>query len=151
MSNISWTYRGKDFTDIAKAPEDAFGFIYKITNLTNGKYYFGRKNLGSVTKRKLTLKEKKLPENSRKTYKFIRKESAWKNYCGSSKSLLEDLKIGHKYSKEILEFCSSKALMTLKETTHIVCSGSLQDVNSYNMWVSAKIYKKHLIQEDESN
>lgn len=147
MSNINWTYKGKDFLNIDDAPEDAFGFIYKITNLTNDKYYFGRKNLGSVTKKKLTLKEKKLLENSRKTFKYIRKESNWKNYCGSSKTLLEDLKIGHKYSKEILEFCSSKALMTLRETSHIVCSGSLLDINSYNMWVSAKIYKKHLISE----
>lgn len=147
MSNINWTYKGKDFLNINDAPEDAFGFVYKIINKKNGKYYFGRKNLGSVTKKKLTLKEKKLPENSRKTYKYIRKESNWKNYCGSSSALLEDLKNGDLYSKEILEFCSSKALMTLRETSHIVCSGSLLDINSYNMWVSAKIYKKHLISE----
>jgi hypothetical protein len=144
-NKINWTYRGSEVINIDQTPEEAIGFIYKITNLTNGMYYYGRKTLLSISKKKLTLKEKKLPENFRKTFKIIKKESTWKSYCGSSKTLLEDLKNGDNYSKEIIEYCNTKALMTLKETTQIVCSGSLLDIKSYNMWVSAKIYKKHLI------
>ena len=52
-------------------PEDRFGFIYEITNITNGKKYIGKKQMVRRIKRK-PLKGKK-----RKRIDFI--ESDWKS------------------------------------------------------------------------
>ena len=63
-----WTYNGSEITDIKQFPKGAIGIIYRIDNLTNGKYYFGRKTCISNRKKKLTIAEKKLEENKRKTF-----------------------------------------------------------------------------------
>ena len=65
---INWIYNGIIIDDISKTPLNCIGFIYKITNLTNSKYYFGRKTIKSNKKKKLTMKEKALLENKRKTF-----------------------------------------------------------------------------------
>ena len=103
--------------------------------------------MASYSKKKLTIAEKKLPGNSRKTFKREVKESLWKNYTGSSKTLTEDIKNGDIYEKEILMFCLTKAEMTYHESAMIICSGALLDDNSYNFWVSCKVYKKHLLKD----
>ena len=38
-----WKYLGKDFTSLENIPQDVIGFIYKITNTQNGKFYIGKK------------------------------------------------------------------------------------------------------------
>jgi hypothetical protein len=146
---VIWKYQGNEITDISQTPEGSIGFIYRIRNLTNGKHYIGRKNMASYSKKKLTIAEKKLPGNSRKTFKREVKESPWKNYTGSSKTLTEDLKNGDIYEKEILMFCLTKAEMTYYESSMIICSGALLDDNSYNFWVSCRVYKKHLLPEKQ--
>jgi hypothetical protein len=37
---MSWTYRGKEITEI---PDEYEGFVYLITNLTNNQKYIGKK------------------------------------------------------------------------------------------------------------
>src|SRR3972149_1030675 len=87
-----WIYNNKEVID---TPEEYEGFIYIITNLTNGKFYIGRKSFYSYSKRKLTIAEKKLPENKRKTFTITKKETPWRGYTGSCKELNEDIKNGH--------------------------------------------------------
>ena len=59
--------------------DDSFGFVYLITNLKTGRKYLGKKQFHSYKKNK----------------RF--KETDWRNYCGSSKELLADIKkIGKK-------------------------------------------------------
>jgi hypothetical protein len=143
---VSWTYMGEEISDFSQMPEGTLGFIYKIFNVTTGKYYIGRKSVSSKRKRKLTVKEKLLPENKRKTFAFEQKEAAgWKIYCGSNVELKEEVKKGHKIEKTILHYCSSKAEITYLETKEILCSNALLDLKSYNGWIKATIYKKHLI------
>ena len=36
----SWMYQGKDISEL---PEDCEGFVYEITNTTNGRKYIGKK------------------------------------------------------------------------------------------------------------
>lgn len=141
----NWKYKKKKVESIDDFPANTLGFIYKITNHTNGKYYLGRKTAISTGRKKLTIKEKKLPENSRKKFKQVVRQSDWRKYWGSSKPLLEDIKKGDKCSREIIKYCFSKAEITYYETEAIMCSGALLDVKSYNAWVSAKIYKAHLL------
>ena len=97
-----WLYRGKKVTSVSQLPEGALGFIYVIRNESNGRFYVGRKSLVSTLKKRLTLKEKALPGNSRKTFKMVTTETNWLKYTGSCKPLNEDIKSGNIYEKEIL-------------------------------------------------
>lgn len=146
MDRVNWTFQGKEVKSLKDMPKDVLGIIYRIDLLDGSeRYYIGRKTVNSKRKKKLTKKEKLLPENKRKTYKYINTESNWKKYVGSSKELTAIIKEGAPYKKEILTYCFSKAEITYKETAEIVCGGALLDEKSLNGWVSAKIYKKHLL------
>lgn len=121
-----WLYEGKEITSSSQFPKNTIGFIYRIYNTRTKRYYFGRKTVFS--KKGKTVKE--LP---------------WKNYHGSNKLLCQEVKEGDKCIRTILYFCKTKAEMTLRETSEILCNGALEDEMSYNQWVTCKIYKKHLI------
>ena len=79
-----------------------YGFIYKITNLTNDKKYIGKKQCQSIRKRP-TLKGKK-----NKRHEKI--ETDWKTYTSSSNELNKDLEQLGKgsFKFEILRWCDSK-------------------------------------------
>jgi len=83
-----WLYKGKP---IKEAPENEFGFVYLITNLKSGKKYIGRKYFGTTRRVKVKGKKRR---------KIIRKDSNWREYTGSSKSLNKDIeKLGKKNFK----------------------------------------------------
>lgn len=143
---INWTHKGEEILNFSQMPENTIGFIYKIYNLDTGKYYIGRKGVSGNKRRKLTAKEKLLPENKRKTFIIENKESTgWKSYCGSNTTLKEEVSKGARIEKEILHYCFTKSEMTYMETREILCSGALVDENSYNGWIKATIYKKYLL------
>lgn len=142
---MNWNYKGKEVKTSEDLPPESIGFIYLITNLTKNKIYYGRKTFRTLSKKKLTKKEKLLPENKRKTYKYVTKEyKGWQQYTGSNSKLNEDIKNGDKYIKEIVKICFKKSEMTYFETKHIICSECLEREDCYNEWVSAKIFKKDL-------
>lgn len=143
---VNWVYDHKEIKSLNDMPEGTLGFIYRIDNLTTGKYYIGRRTVAGNRKKKLTLKEKQLPENARKTFKYeFLESSGWKTYCGSNSTLKDEINNkGHKYTKTILHYCFSKAEITYLESREILCSGSLQDPLAYNDWIKCLIYKKHL-------
>lgn len=142
---VNWRYKKIEITNIDQLPLEAVGFVYKITNLTNGKIYYGKKTIRSVKKKKLTKPEKLNPENKRKTFKYELSEySGWKKYTGSNDYLNADIQKGDKYTKEIIKLCISKAELTYEELKLIVCSDCLKSDNCYNAWVSAKVFKRML-------
>ena len=131
-------------------PEDNLGFVYKITNLTNGKYYVGKKVFWNNKKHKLT--KKQLAEQSgpgrKPTHEVIRTESDWKTYWGSNKQLLTDVKeLGEEYFEcLVLKVCKTKKQLTYYEM-HYQCklecltSPSL----SYNDNILGKFFTKDLV------
>jgi len=79
-----------------------YGFIYKITNLTNDKKYIGKKQCQSIRKRP--------PLKGKKNKRHERIETDWKTYTSSSNELNKDLEqLGKDNFKfEILRWCDSK-------------------------------------------
>lgn len=91
--------------DWENIPEDIsawFGFVYRITCLSNGKKYIGKKQFWSNQKRP--------PLKGQKRSRRVTKESDWKKYYGSSNELKEDLKKYGKenFKREILELTTCK-------------------------------------------
>jgi len=116
-------------------PEDRFGFIYEITNITNGKKYIGKKQMVRRIKRK-PLKGKK-----RKRIDFI--ESDWKTYTGSSDYLNNDiLTLGmSKFQFNILKFCQSKFELSYFEAKMQFENDVLLSENYYNGIINCRIGK----------
>ena len=79
-----------------------YGFIYKITNLTNNKKYIGKKQCKSIRKRP--------PLKGKKNKRRHEVETDWKTYTSSSNQLNNDLDcIGiDKFKFKILRWCNSK-------------------------------------------
>lgn len=144
-----WKYKNKVYKKIEDFPENTFGFVYRITNLTNGKCYIGKKQLLSKVNKKLGKKEiAALPSKRGRTpsKKLVISESNWKSYWGSCKPLLEDLKkLGEdKFSREILMICSSKKLLTYYEAAFQIKEDILL-IESYNDTILGHYYRKDFI------
>lgn len=125
-----------------------FAFVYLITNLATGKIYVGKKQLVFTRKKKLSKKAKKLPENKGKRITRIEIDGNWDNYWGSCQELKEDIKkLGiNKFKKEILQTVYSKTEASYYELAWQIRLEVLLK-NSYNGWIKATIYRKHLNQK----
>ena len=113
-----WIYKGNPFPsdDIG----DYYGFVYRITNTTNGKSYIGRKYF--VQKRK--------PKGGKRK---VTSESDWKRYFGSSEELKQDIKrIGRSsFQREIISLHKTLGKVNYEETKqlflHNVLTEALDD------------------------
>lgn len=111
-----------------------FGFVYRITNLRDGRQYVGKKFFTFARTRK--------PLKGRKRNRRDRVESDWKDYWGSSKELVADVeKLGPKnFKREIIRLCRNKAECSYWESYEIFASHALLQPDSYyNKWVAVKI------------
>ena len=145
----NWLYQNKVIEKIEDFPSDTFGFIYRITNLENNKCYIGKKQLQSKINKKLGKKEQAaLPtQRGRKvTKKLVISESNWKEYWGSCKPLLEDLKnLGEdKFKREILMICKSKKLLTYWEAAYQIKEDVLTR-DTYNDTILSHYYRKDFL------
>jgi len=132
-------------------PEDYIGFVYKITNLTDSKFYVGKKYFWYNKKKKLTKKQlAELPSTPgrKPTHEIIRVESDWKTYWGSSKELLESVKIlgDNHFECMILMPCKTKKQLTYYEM-HYQCKYEclIPGTNSYNDNILGKFFTKDLV------
>ena len=136
-----WKYKGQDLKD-EDIPEDAFGFVYRITYDPTGKFYIGKKSLQHRTKKRLS---KKARAGTRKRIVRGTKDSGWKNYWSSCIALKEDVKLygEDKFTREILQFTFNRAETTYYEVHFQVVEGVMFK-ESYNGWVSGKVWKCQL-------
>jgi hypothetical protein len=128
-----WIYENKEFTEI---PAGFTGFVYKITNLVDGREYFGKK-LFWFTKTKIIKKKKKK----------IKEESDWKEYYSSSEELKQDvLKLGKEnFKREILFLCKNKGMMGYLEAKLQFQHEVLEIPNKfYNKQISCRIHHSHV-------
>lgn len=113
--------------------ENMFGFIYEITNKTNGKKYIGKKQCIRKIKRK--------PLKGKTRNRVDHKESDWKTYTSSSNELNEDIK---KYGKEnfefrILKICGSKWELGYEEIKEQIARDVLRREDYYNGIINVRI------------
>lgn len=131
-----WYYEGEEFT--SEMIEDYVGFVYLITDLTNGKKYVGKK---------LFVSKRKLPPLKGKTRKrTVIKESDWKDYFGSSdevKSLVES-NGRDSFRREILHLCNSKGEMSYLEAKEQFDREVLLSDEYYNGIINCKIHRSHV-------
>lgn len=119
------------------------GFVYRITNLSNGRQYIGRKYT--------TTHRKTLDPKTGKYRKMI-KESDWRVYTGSCKELNDDIdRLGHsRFKFEILSLHRTKGETNYEEVrlqmTYNVLYARRPDNHNeylfYNSNINGKWYRK---------
>lgn len=148
-----WLYNNKEINNIESMPENPYGFIYQITHKPSGKKYIGKKALYSERNVKLGKKELKALKEQRKaegvsgrtpTKKKVIKESNWKSYYGSQKEIKSLVKEGEKedFKREILQFVSSKKLLTYYECKYLFINNAIEDSNFINDNILGKFFTK---------
>ena len=112
-SNPPWLFQGVEWQPPEEfSHEDAYGFVYLITNLTTQRKYVGKKFFWS---------QKILPiTKARKRRKKLKVESDWRSYWGSNKHLMAEIEESGTsgFQREILHLCKTKgdcAYMEAKE------------------------------------
>ena len=128
-----WTYLGKTFE--SEDINDYYGFIYRITNTTNGHDYIGRKYLTTIKKRP--------PLKGKKNKRRETVETDWKDYWGSSARLVEDMtRLGKdKFTREIIHLCKSRGETNYMEAYYQFKEGVLLKENNYNGIIQIKLGK----------
>jgi hypothetical protein len=135
-----WYYKGEIFSvnnAVEKIADGYIGFIYEVTDNTNGKKYIGKKLL-TTTKKLPPLKGTK-----RKRKKVV--HSDWQTYYGSSelvKQLVEERE--DTFSREILDFGSAKGELSYIEAKYHFDREVLLSDDYYNAFIGCKIHAKHV-------
>ena len=130
-----WIFNNEQYD---KTPEEYQGFVYIITDLTNGKKYVGKK---------FFWKPKTLPvTKTRKRRVKTRVESDWRNYYGSSKEVQQLVESNgkDKYKREILKLCLTKGECSYYEAKYQFDYDVLLSDEFYNELISCKIHSRHV-------
>lgn len=130
---LNWEYNGKDFTEDLVG--NNYGFVYQITNLTNGRKYIGKKFFYSAKTKQVKGKKKKYKASSN-----------WQTYYGSSDNLTKDvLQLGHEnFNREILHLCLTKGECGYLEAKEQFRNNVLETDNYYNSWIMVRVRKDHI-------
>ena len=152
---MSWYLGDKEVTEDL-IPEEAVGFVYKITHIPSGKFYIGKKSLESVRNVKIGVRELKKLKEERKAAgiggrpplkKKVRKASDWEKYYSSNEWINEQVKEGKEteFKREVIQFCNSKKSLSYYEVYWMFKYDVLSDDNCLNGNISGKFYRKDLV------
>jgi len=133
---MSWMYQGNP---IKKIPEDVIGFVYQITNTTNGRMYIGKKLV--------KFKKSRPPLKGRVNKRRYKVDSDWQDYYGSSDDLTIDIKkLGKEnFKREILFYCNSKAKMSYIEAREQFARKVLESNDYYNGHIRVRVHGKGIL------
>jgi hypothetical protein len=140
-----WFYNDELIDDESQFPEKTLGFVYKITRLSDGKFYYGKKlayfkktSVRTVVLKNGTKKKKKISTLV---------PSDWKTYWSSSPELLADVeKYGSPaFIREILCFCENKGSLGYYEMKFQMDARVLENrETTYNGIVNARVHWSHI-------
>jgi hypothetical protein len=132
-----------EWKNIPEDIENYLGFVYKITNVSTGKFYIGQRKYWKIDKLKRKIKPNKQERERLERYKLkdknkyklfkqqlkdkykgrfknicVKKETKWKEYWGSSPVLENDININSKeiFKREILINCKTQTDLSIHET-----------------------------------
>ena len=130
---INWIYKNEIFTEDQIG--DNYGFVYLITNLTNGRKYIGKKFFYSSKTKVVKGKKKKL-----------KVDSDWKIYYGSNEELKKDVIIHGKenFKREIIHLCLTKGTCNYLEAKEQFINGVLESESYYNTWIMVRVRDSHI-------
>jgi hypothetical protein len=123
-----------------------YGYIYKTTNILTGRFYIGKKAYLHKRRKKLTKRElAALPKGRKPKYKVEYIDSDWKNYYGSSKELLVDIKkLGKENFKvEKIKDCETRKSLSYWETHYQFIYDVLRK-DTYNGNILGRFYRKDI-------
>ena len=139
---MTWTFQNQPVDTLS---DDCVGFVYLITNTTNGRMYIGKKlaKFSKTTQRTVKLK------NGNKKKKKIRTkvDSDWRDYYGSSPELSKDVEqIGKEnFTREILYYCNSKSECSYIEAREQFSRRVLESADYYNGHIQVRVHGSHII------
>ena len=146
--NQPWLYRGEHF--VSDDIGDSYGFVYRITNIKNGRQYIGRKYFW----------QKRKPRANGQTARRRRvtSESNWCNYYGSCPELKDAIKTDGResFTREILSLHTTPGRVNYEETRqlflHDVLTERLTDGTPafYNSNILGRYYRKDYFKYDET-
>ena len=151
-----WSYKNKSITSIKDMPKGTYGFIYEVIYKPENIKYIGKKVLYFERNKKLgkkaleLLKEERSKQGLRGRVPSKQKivtESDWISYFGSQKEILALSKKDNSnknWEKRILQFVSTKKLLTYYETKYLFKNGILEDKHSthINDNILGKFFRK---------
>jgi hypothetical protein len=132
---MTWMMNGNEFELGENTHKEIYGFVYLITCKKTNKQYIGKKFFWSSKTK--TIKGKK---------KRSKVESDWKDYFGSNKVLIEDVKVNGKenYTREILHLCKTKGECNYLEAYEQFTRKVLIGEDYYNEWIMVKVHRSHI-------
>ena len=135
---MTWEFQGQRIEEI---PSDVIGFVYQITNTTNGRMYIGKKLA--------RFKRSRPPLKGRKNKRRYNVDSDWKDYYGSSDELTIDVnRLGKdKFTREILFWCKSKAELSYVEAHEQFARKVLESNDYYNGHIRVRVHGKGIIKK----
>mgnify|MGYP003335627810 CR=1 FL=1 len=133
MDELNWIYEDKIFTEDMIG--DYYGFVYRITNLVDGKQYIGKKFFYSSKTKQVKGKKKR-----------FKVSSDWQTYYGSNEELKKDVIIHGKenFERKILHLCLTKGTAGYLEAKEQFVNGVLESGDYYNTWIMVRVRDSHI-------
>lgn len=127
-----WLYKGSPLEAI---PENAYGYVYLITNNYTGKKYIGKKLFW--------FRKTKIIKGKRKRFKV---ESDWRDYWSSSEEVKSHVQtLGTDlFKREILHICSNKGMCNYLEAREQMDRRVLESEEYYNGTIQCRIHRTHI-------
>lgn len=132
-----WLYKN---LPLEVVPEEAYGYVYLITNTVTGRKYIGKKLFWFRKTKQVKGKKKRL-----------KVESDWRDYWSSSDEVKKDVEtLGtDKFTREILYICANKGLCNYLEAREQMDRRVLETEDYYNGQVQCRVHKTHIKKIDK--